>query len=98
MRRRLRALLIAPIAAATFAGVSLAGAGVADAALKPCADSNGSALGGSVYLYYGVTNNYCDVTPPQRLHLLRTPSRSACASVGGHGWVSTQRICWDVNY
>jgi hypothetical protein len=66
---------------------------------KPhCPDSNGSALGGSVYFNYSTKYYWCDVNPPQRLHLTNTPSNLACLNAGGHGWTWTYRICWDVDY
>lgn len=34
----------------------------------------------------------------QRLHLTNTPSGYACRWAGGHGWTSTYRICFDVDY
>ena len=49
----------------------------------------------SVYVRYGDPVP-CDVAPPQRLHIVRTPSRGACDDMGGR-W-SANRICWDVDY
>jgi hypothetical protein len=92
-RARLAALSLV-IAAGTVVGAH----DVAEARAPLCHDSNGSAPGGSVYLDYYTTVFVCDVVPPQRLHITRTPSLRACNEMSGHGWTSTYRICWDVDY
>lgn len=90
----IRPLLVA--CAIGSAGVAVGGH--VDAALPVCKDSNGAAPGGSVYRDYYTTTFVCDVVPPQRLHITRTPSAAACSEMGGHGWTATYRICWDVDY
>jgi hypothetical protein len=91
------------IVGGALAAGSLAGAAATPAAhavtytLPVCKDSNGSLPGGSVYLDY-YARPYCDVVPPQRLHITRTPSGWACRYMGGHGWTTTYRICFDVDY
>lgn len=95
LRRAVAAAALIPAAAA---GVVASSAATAGAARPICPDSNGSAPGGSVYLYYGQASYYCDVVPPQRLHYLQTPSAAVCADHGGHGWTAAYRICWDVDY
>lgn len=92
----LKRLAIATLA--TVGTFTVATVGNVSAGLPVCRDSNGSAPGGSVYVSYWANPFPCDVVPPQRLHLTSTPSRAACDDVGGHGWTSTYRICWDVDY
>lgn len=87
--------LVLVLALAALAGVITA---THAEARTVCADSNGSAPGGSVYVSYYTNPFPCDVVPPRRLHLTRTPSRAACLDAGGHSWTWTYRICWDVDY
>lgn len=86
------------VASAVAASVTVVAGPAPVEALAQCKDSNGSALGGSVYWGYYAGRMTCDVRPPQRLHITQTPSRTACNNMGGHGWTATGRICWDVDY
>lgn len=92
--RRTAVAVLIPLTVVAVANV--APSGEASAAAVPCRDSNGARPGGSVYVADGATLR-CDVSPPQRLHVTRT-SAARCADMGGHGYVPTVRICWDVDY
>lgn len=85
------------LAALTIACLAGAHTQHADARTPLCRDSNGSAPGGSVYLDYYQVGFVCDVVPPQRLHILRTPSNAARLDMGGR-YSPAVRICWDVDY
>lgn len=94
----MRKLALATLATIGTLGVATVGSESASAGLPVCRDTNGSAYGGSVYVNYSTTRLGCDLISGQRLHLTGTPSNAACQDAGGHGWTSTYRICWDVDY
>lgn len=92
-------IFTAALLAVTAAGaVTVAAPADAEARTPICRDSNGAAAGGSVYIDYRTTVFVCDVVPPQRLHIVNTPTAAACNDMGGHGWTAAHRICWDVDY
>ena len=97
MHRLIQTAALATVALGSYVVLDTA-ADVAHAGTTAvCADSNGSAYGGSVYGVYGQALG-CTLVSGQRLHLTQTPSATACANAGGHGWTSANRICWDVDY
>jgi len=81
MKRILVGLLIGTVGAGGLATT-------AEAGLRPC-------HGRSVYVVSGHRLR-CDVSPPQRLHILRS-TQAECDHAGGR-FAPRQRICWDVDY
>jgi hypothetical protein len=101
-RPRLRSLVLGLALGASVGSVvaltgEVVGSGEASAAMPVCRDSNGARSGGSVYVRDGRATG-CDVVRPQRLHVTGVRSRSACDDMGGHGWVPSVKVCWDVDY
>lgn len=99
MSVRSRLIGHAVLAAVVAVGGAVVSSATADASARVtvCRDSNGSRPGGSVYWAVDVPMS-CDVTPDQRLHLLRVADRVTCDDMGGHGWTPRHPICWDVDF
>ncbi|WP_116996333.1 hypothetical protein [Desertimonas flava] len=98
MNNLMKSTALAALAVGSFVAVNAAGGGSASA-LAPCADSNGSAPGGSVYFtaawYRSGAPAPCTVTPPQRLHITGLTA-AECATAGG-SYQASPPICWDID-